>query len=48
MESRGQVIMIAKEAARDDSGLQRGHSLFQVLVVKISLLDPGEPLLLGS
>lgn len=27
--------MMAKEAASDDSGLQSGHSLFQVLGVKI-------------
>lgn len=47
MESRGQVFIMAKEAASDDSGLQSGHSLFQVLGVKIPF-DPGEPLLRGS
>lgn len=35
--------MMAKKAASDDSGLQSGHSLFQVLGVKISFLSMRTP-----
>lgn len=35
--------MMAKEAAQDDSGLQSGHSLFQVLGVMIPFLSRRNP-----